>query len=995
MIGQFVSHYKILEKLGGGGMGVVYKAEDTKLKRTVALKFLPPELTRDEEAKQRFIHEAQAASALQHDNICTIHDIDEAPEGPQGAGQMFICMDFYEGETLKEKIEQRPLPIDQAIGLAMQVARGLAKAHEAGMVHRDLKPANLLVTKAGEAKIVDFGLAKLAGQTRLTRAGSTLGTAAYMSPEQARGEAVDHRSDIWSLGVVMYEMITGGTPFNADYENALIYSILNTEPKPLAELRSGVPKELERIVQKVLAKDPRERYQHVDDVVADLRRLKGESEGVARAHAVPSSVRPRRTPFRRAAVVAAMLGLAAISYFVMKPLLEDQMLASNPIPVAVITFENQTGDRAYDYLQEAIPNLLITNLEQSHFLRVTTWERLRDLMKQMGKENEKTIMSELGIELCRRGDINVIVIGRYTKAGEMFATDVKVLDVDTKELLKSANSKGRGVESILESQIDDLSREIAQGAGLSERRVEKATLNVASVTTNSMDAYNYYLRGRQNYHQFYYQDAKKFLGKAIALDSSFAEAHVFLALTLKTLNEGGASDSAFRKAMLYAPRANERNRLKIESAYAANIERDRAKSIRLLQKVVTKYPEEKDAHMFLGILYRNDGAYELAMMEQKKALELDPQYAAALNELGYVYSTLGQYNKAIECFQRQISVLPGDANPMDSMAELYFIMGNLDDAIARYREVLEIKPDFYSSYLALAYTLTLRGDLEEGRRSVDRYIAAVPSAGLKAEGHWDRALFDLALGQYRDAFADLQKTRSFASAAGDQVWRARAGQLEGWVLFELKDYAQSRTAMEQWFEYSMAWFPSIAPGLAIQRECTLGLLDLRQERLSSARARLPVIDSLMPLAAARGRRQLQYDRDILYAEVLIAEDSTAKAVQICNETGYLPTPTFSSPEMVRFNIPIDRDTRARAYLKLGERDKAIADYERLVKFDSAVGDHRIPWPKYRIDLARLYVEIGEHARAREQYERFLETWKNADRGRPEIAEARKRLKSLE
>jgi eukaryotic-like serine/threonine-protein kinase len=237
MIGRTISHYTILENLGGGGMGVVYKAQDLRLDRPVALKFLPPDLTRDLEARQRFVHEAKAASALDHNNICDVHDIDET-----GDGQTFIVMACYEGETVKKKIERGPLKIAEAIDIAIQVAQGLAKAHEHGIIHRDIKPANVMITTDGVAKIVDFSLAKLSGRTMLTKEGSTLGTFAYMSPEQVRGEKVDHRTDIWSLGAMLYEMITGQMPFKGDYENAVVYSILNTNPEPM----TGVQSEIDR-----------------------------------------------------------------------------------------------------------------------------------------------------------------------------------------------------------------------------------------------------------------------------------------------------------------------------------------------------------------------------------------------------------------------------------------------------------------------------------------------------------------------------------------------------------------------------------------------------------------------------------------------------------------------------------------------------------------------------------------------------------------------------
>ena len=352
MIGKTISHYKILEKLGGGGMGVVYKAEDTKLKRTVALKFLPQDLSRDEESKERFIHEAQAASALDHNNICTIYEIDETDDG-----QMFIAMACYDGETLKKKIEGGLLKLEEAIDISLQISEGLSKAHEKDIVHRDLKPANVMLTKDGVVKILDFGLAKLRGQTKLTKLGTTLGTAPYMSPEQARGEEVDNRTDVFSLGVLLYEMLTGQLPFKGDYHEAIIYSIMNEEPEPITGLRTGIPMELEKIVTKCLEKDPSERYQHADELLVDVRRIKkslesGESLSVTKAH-IPITKEPEKKPIWRqpasilTAIITTMILILGVQW-ILKRDGEEPFVVSFEKSVAVMPSSNQNRQGCRD-----------------------------------------------------------------------------------------------------------------------------------------------------------------------------------------------------------------------------------------------------------------------------------------------------------------------------------------------------------------------------------------------------------------------------------------------------------------------------------------------------------------------------------------------------------------------------------------------------------------------------------------------------------------------
>jgi tetratricopeptide (TPR) repeat protein/TolB-like protein len=989
MIGDQISHYKIIEKLGTGGMGEVYRAEDLKLKRSVALKFLPEQLTSDTEAKERFIQEARASSSLDHPNICTIFEIDETEEG-----RLFICMAYCSGEALKQKLAAGPLSVEDATDIALQAAGGLSKAHGQGIVHRDIKPANMMVTDDGQVKIVDFGLAKLAGAARITRMESTMGTAAYMSPEQARGDEVDHRTDIWSLGVALYEMLAGKPPFKGEYEQAVIYSVLNDDPESLKDMRPDMPEELEWILRKAMQKDPGDRYADMDEMAADLKRFRQES-GVS-GEIIPPPAGAKRQGRRRShkiAVTAGALAILIAAVLMVKIFFFGEAEIVDPKRIAVINFVNQTGDTNFDYLRDAIPNLLITSLEQSKYLRVITWERMRDILKQMGKGDVEIIDRDLGFELCRREGIEAIVLGTFTKAGNIFATDVKVLDVATKQPLKSVSARGEGVSSILENQIDTLSKEISRGVGLPDRKIGTAADKIASVTTTSMEAYNHFLTGRENLERMYFDDARRSFEEAVRLDPEFAVAHLQLALVHGLLGNTGEMEEAYEKALRFAERATEKERLLIEAAYAGAIEKDEDKRFRILTDMAEKYPGEKAAHIGLAAYHFQKEEFDRAIEASERTLALDPDYGPALNLMAYMIADRGDHEKALELIERYAAVSPGDANPLDSMAELYFRIGRLDDAIEKYREALMVKPTFGSG-TRIAYIYAMKEDYEKSMEWVHQFIAMASSTGPKVEGYLWKAFYYAWMGNLDFALRSIEKAETLADAAGNDRLKATSDWLRGWIYLDLGEISEGRRCFESWFRFSTNNNPALAAYYTAIYEFYMGLGDIEEGRPAAARERSEKIKTLLEEMESAFIKRVTFAEAYLRGEILLAEGRAEEAAGLFRN---LPPPGIPSLESLQFighNVPFVQDVVARAYRDMGETGQAVRVYRRLMTFDPRSERRKLIHPLYHYRLARLLEEAGRPGEAAGAYETFLHHWRNADAQRPEPADAKSRLARL-
>jgi len=504
VIGQTVGHYRILAKLGEGGMGVVYEAEDLRLKRRVALKFLPPAATRSPRARQRFVLEAQAASALDHINICTVHEIDETEDG-----RVFIAMARYEGETVREKIGRGPLSLGEALDIAQQTARGLAEAHGRGIVHRDIKPGNVFVTNAGVVKILDFGLAKLAGVLSLTETGTAIGTAPYMSPEQTRASDVDHRTDIWSLGVLLYEMLAATPPFSGEHTAAVVQSILNETPPPISRVRAGVPAELTPVLQKALAKKPEKRFQRVDDLLASLLKISSLSGSEIRTKSAPMPRRPSPplTRYKAAAVLAALV-LAAGLYLLQGGFAPQSGRVDS---IAVLPFENLSSDLEQQYFVDGMHDALIADLAQIHALKVisrTSVERYR--------ESEKTIP-----EIARELNVDAVVEGSVLRSKDQVRITVQLIRGSTDEHLW-ASSYERDLKNVL-ALVGEAAQAISDEIEVALSPEEKA--HFAENHEVDTEAHEAYLKGRYFVNKFTGKDLRKsvqYFRESVEIDPDFA-----------------------------------------------------------------------------------------------------------------------------------------------------------------------------------------------------------------------------------------------------------------------------------------------------------------------------------------------------------------------------------------------------------------------------------------------------------------------------------------